>query len=105
MSKAGVLRSGKKSDILDCICFEASATDSCPSVDVLVLDGAAIVHMLMPGNARTFSDYVDSFISLIHGNLKKASRVDVVFDAYHVATVSKLPLEQNVEEGRDETCH
>jgi hypothetical protein len=50
---------------------------------VLVLDGAAIVHMLMPGNARTFSDYVDSFISLIHGNLKKASRVDVVFDVYH----------------------
>ena len=82
LSKAGVLRSGKKSDILDCICTEASLSDSCPAVDAIILDGPAIVHMLTSGSARTFSDYVDFFISHIQVNLKKASRVDVVFDVY-----------------------
>ena len=34
-------------------------TGSSPTVDVITLEGAAIVNMLPPGNARTFSDYAD----------------------------------------------
>jgi len=31
-----------------------------PIVDVKLLDGAAVVHMLNPGTVKTFQEYVDT---------------------------------------------
>ena len=33
-----------------------------PAVDAIILDGPAVVHLLDPRTARTFSDYADTFI-------------------------------------------
>ena len=47
------------------------------------LDGAAIVHMLNPGTAKTFQDYVDMvFTPYISSQLDKTNRVDVIWDMY-----------------------
>ena len=37
-------------------CLSLDVTDM-PAVDVVILDGAALVNMQTPGTARTFSDY------------------------------------------------
>ena len=50
-----------------------------PSVDVTIFDGAALVNMLRPGAAKTFSDYAhDIFIPYISSHLQNVSRVDIV---------------------------
>ena len=85
-----------KSDIV--VCLEAlvpqpagdSATDAEPShvpdspaVDVIILDGAAVVNMLKPGTERTFSEYATHvFLTYITTQLQNAQRVDVVWDEY-----------------------
>ena len=49
LSHGGQLRQGTKSDLLVSLdtCGKASAAR--PQVDALILDGAAMVHMLSPG--------------------------------------------------------
>ena len=54
-----------------------------PNVDAIILDGAAVVHMLHPGTARTFQDYADTvFGSYILSQLQNTNRVDTVWDVY-----------------------
>ncbi len=49
-------RQGKKSDLLTCL--EQSTQPEPPSsLDIKVLDGAAVVHYLSTGNSTTFNDY------------------------------------------------
>ena len=82
LSSGGVLRSTKKSDILECISNATNMSSSYPEVTAIALDGAAIVHMVNPGSSRTFGDFCELFCRYVHGQLKKAERVDVVFDVY-----------------------
>ena len=69
LSNMGKLRLGTKSDIINCLeklvpttdddfmlDVQTPSTDK-PTVDAVILDGAAIVNMLKPGTACTFSDY------------------------------------------------
>ena len=55
----GKLRAGKKSDLLRCLEEANSVNNRClsPTVQVSIVDGAAIVSMLQPATARTFDDY------------------------------------------------
>ncbi|KAJ8372691.1 hypothetical protein AAFF_G00280200 [Aldrovandia affinis] len=54
-----------------------------PPVEVMILDGAAIVNMLAPGNAKTFSEYASLvFLPYITSQLQHTSRVDIVWDEY-----------------------
>ena len=80
------LRSGTKSDLLQCFeVFGASQQQQklTPEVDAILLDGAAVVQMLNPDTATTFQDYADSvFGRFVSSQIAKASRVDVVWDAY-----------------------
>ena len=52
---------------------------------LITLEGATIVNMLLPGNARTLSDYADppqkKFGSSVMNQMKHANRVDV-WDTY-----------------------
>ena len=54
ISDQGSLRSGKKSDILDCLVIPKVAGPS----DVIFkgIDGAAIVHMVQPTKATNFAE-------------------------------------------------
>ena len=97
----GKLRLGAKSDIVGCLekCVPtptpmddsmpdvqprlALEVTSTPTVDAIILDGAAIVNMLKPVTARTFSDYASQiFLPYITTQLQNAQRVDVVWDEY-----------------------
>ena len=84
LSQYGTLRSGNKSDLLFCLERLCPAKAEKPSVDVLLLDGAAIVNMLKPtGACKTFAEYSQFvFIPYVTRELESVKRVDVVWDRY-----------------------
>ena len=54
-----------------------------PTVDALNLDGAAIVNMLKPGTANSFSDYASEvFLPYVTKQLQGVRRLDTVWDEY-----------------------
>lgn len=83
LSQFGNLRSGTKSDIAACLEeYSPSIADS-PVVDVLVLDGAAIICMLKPTGSMTFNQYAENvFLPYLKSRLKDVMRIDVVWDVY-----------------------
>ncbi len=86
LSNMGKLRLGTKSDLVECLedLTPSGDTPSCtPAVEVMILDGAAIVNMLAPCNAKTFSEYASQvFLPYITSQLQHTSRVDIVWDEY-----------------------
>ena len=87
VSDCGKLRKAKnKSDILACFedyipqleCESANSAESAP-----IVDGAALVHMLSPGPAKTFKDYCTTVLwPHVRRLLQSVQRVDIVFDRY-----------------------
>ena len=66
LSNQGSLRSGKKSDILELLQAPTCRSATGAEATVLVLDMAAVVHMVRPTSAKTFSEYIcdSSYITL-----------------------------------------
>ena len=58
LTDRGSLRAGKKSDILQCIGATTGRVGAAQQATVVVLDMAAIIHMVRPTRAKTFSEYV-----------------------------------------------
>jgi hypothetical protein len=51
--------------------------------DCTILDGAAIVHMLKTGSAKTFEEYSETvFIPHLKGYLASTDRLDIIWDRY-----------------------
>ena len=85
LSQMGKLRRGTKYDLVDCLENLVPAQDISPTpvVQVILLDGAAIVNTLRPGFAKTFSDYATHvFLLYITSQLQHVNRLDVVWDEY-----------------------
>ena len=87
LSQMGVIRSGNKSDLLNCLediaPLNESISNATLNVSCTVLDGAAIVNMLRPGTAKTFQDYAaDVFLPYINTQLQYVTRLDIVWDRY-----------------------
>ena len=86
MSQLGVLRTETKSDLLHCLqdlATTVTENGSSPTIQVNILDDAAIVNMLRPGPARTFQNYAtDIFMPYITSQLHRVSRLDIVWDVY-----------------------
>ena len=58
ISVFGDLRFGKKSDLLQCITeINEQSVLVAPDVDVIILDGVAIVNMMRSVDCKTFWDY------------------------------------------------
>ena len=59
LTQNGKLRSGSKSDLVGCLedLVTSQEKTNNPEVQVIILDGSAIVNMLRLGYAKTFSDY------------------------------------------------
>ena len=56
---------------------------STPAVEVIILEGAAIVNMLKPGTSRTFSEYAPKvFLPYISKQLQSVQRLDLIWDEY-----------------------
>jgi hypothetical protein len=59
-----------------------------PPVEVMILDGAAIVNMLVPGNAKTSDKYASLvFLPYIISQMQQTNRVDIVWDEYFQNTL------------------
>ena len=94
LSDSGKLRQGKKSDLLS-ILVQKTQTEVPFSVDVKILDGAAVVHFLSTTGITTFNDYASSvFIPHIMKNLESSKRVDVVWDTYIANSIKESVRER-----------
>ena len=90
ISEFGELRlPSSKADIVSCVqktcslSSEVTAPALMPTVSALIIDGAALVHMLTPGAGITFQEYSDCVVMpYIKTRLGTVSRVDIVFDQY-----------------------
>ena len=85
LSDHGKLRTNSKSDLVDCLEDFTTPVPDPPAVDAIILDGAAVVHLLDPRTARTFKDYADTvFLPYIDTQLQRheAQRIDLVWDTY-----------------------
>jgi hypothetical protein len=75
------MRSGQKSDLIECL--PVAAASECPVVDVRILDAAAVVNMLAPAKCKTFKDYATTvFLPYIIKQAQNVKRVDIVWDRY-----------------------
>ena len=95
MSLHGNLRLGKKSDLLACLETYGESEPTAPAdVDVILLDGAAVVNMLKPGTSKTFDDYSQGiFIPYIKKQLQIATRVEVIWDRYFAQSLKSYARE------------
>ena len=79
----GLIRTGEKRDLLDCLPTNETTLNDSPKVDPKVFDGPAVVHYLQPGTCATYDDYAnDAFVPYMVDELSKVSRVDIVWDIY-----------------------
>ena len=77
-----------KQDLMGCLEALVPKPDVVPSVDIKIVDGAALMHKLDPRKSsihtKTFQDYVQwIFLPYIEHILQDVARVDIVFDVYH----------------------
>ena len=97
----GKLRTGTKSDLVGCLDDLVPTQDLSPTpvVQVVLLDGAAIVNMLRPGFANTFSDYATQvFLPDTTSQLQHVNRLDVVWDEY---IADSLKADTRTRRGKD----
>jgi len=88
ISEFGKLRKARnKCDIVACLedCIPTlQQTLPAESADsALIIDGAALVHMLSPGPSKTFHDYCSVILGpFVDRLLQTVQRLDIVFDQY-----------------------
>ena len=96
LSQGGSLRSGNKSDLLECFAPLYSVHDITDmTVDCCILDGAVVVQMVRPQSGSTFREYKQKcFLPYLRSVINKVQRVDVVFDVYCANSVKTLTREK-----------
>ena len=82
LSDQGKLRSGTKSDVLQCLTIPKLTPSD--DVTVKVLDGPAVVHMVRPTYGTNYQqDVVRHFMPFITNSLTTStSRLDIIWDIY-----------------------
>ena len=88
-----VWESGTKSDLLSCLETNGPGQAQGPSVEALLLDGAAIVNMLKPGASKTFQEYSETvFLPYVINQLRDVERMDVVWERYLLGSLKDSAL-------------
>lgn len=87
LASNGIMHQTSKSDLMECLESLVPQQETVPNVDVKIVDGAALVHMLDPKKSllpvKTFQAYSQSvFLPYIEHMLQDVVRVDVVWDVY-----------------------
>ena len=83
LSQEGQLRFGTKADLIECFEQLVEAKADAPQVTFVILDGAAIVHMLKPGHCKAFIEYASEILlPYILSQLQHQSSRDLVWDHY-----------------------
>jgi len=90
---------------LACLDNIATPQTDCSTVQAIVLDGAAVVQMLHPGQCRTFSGYADKvFMPYVVSWLMKVSRLDLVWDQYLPGSLKAATQEKRGSGVRQSVC-
>lgn len=88
LSDTGNLYPGKKSDLVGILEDIITLPDSQPECDVIIIDGAALVHSLSPKTSNTFEEYaVCDVVPKIQSYSSKYERTDIVFDVYKTSSL------------------
>lgn len=88
LSDTGNLYPGKKSDLVGILENTIALLDSQPECDVIIIDGAALVHSLSPKTSKTFEEYaVRDVVPKIRSYSSKYERTDIVFDVYKTSSL------------------
>ena len=83
LSKDGELRSGKKSDLIDCLVESVTISNVRPLVEGSVIEGAVLVNQIRPTGQKYFSEYFrNRLLPHLQNELKDVTRLDVVWDIY-----------------------
>ncbi|KAK3097011.1 hypothetical protein FSP39_005574 [Pinctada imbricata] len=83
LSQYGSLRTGSKSDLIQCLESGLRVQEEPSNIDMLLIDGAALVNMLLPRGAKTFLEYAETvFIPYIISQLSRVQRIDIIWDVY-----------------------
>ena len=100
LSDRGKLRSGTKSDILGCLPGMPRPGRSLASKEasVIVLDMAAVIHIIKPQRASVFGEYTQMhLLPYLHSQMTDSmTRVDAVWDTY---TEASLKSQTRVKRG------
>ena len=81
LSLMGEMRTGTKSDLLDCLPITSNI--DIPVPEVRILDGAVIVNILPPTGCKTFLDYAEKvFVPYLEYQASNVERLDLVWDVY-----------------------
>ena len=94
LSTEGSINSCTKSDLLRCVMETSAAGDedvTAPDMyDFITIDGGMLIHSL-PGTSvhgKSFDDYFSNvFCPRIHHELKRSTRVDIVWDQYRETSI------------------
>ena len=79
----GKLRFTTKSDLVECLEKFCTTNGEAPSVDVIIIDGAAIINMIKPIGVKTFQEYARHvFLPHIKSQLRNVKRIDIIWDVY-----------------------
>lgn len=93
ISVNGELRSCTKSDLVNVLIqsSENSTSTRAPNVQAKIFDGPAVVHMLNPGQSKTFQDYIERvFLMYAKQELSSVLRIDFVWDVYITDSLKNL---------------
>ena len=105
LSDQGKLRSGTKSDIRGCLpgMSGPGPSPSAKEASVVVLDMAAVIHIIKSQRARVFGEYTQmDLMPYLHSLITdRTTRVDAVWDKYIEA---RLKSQTRVKRGRTAGC-
>ena len=66
-----------------------------PPVDVIILDGAAIINMLKPIGVKTFQEYAPLvFLPYVKSLLRSVTRMDIIWDVYLAGSLKSIAREK-----------
>ncbi len=102
LSDTGNLYPRKKFDLFDILENTIALPDSQPECDVIIIDGAVLVHTLSlsPNTSKTFEEYAvraKDVVPKIWSYSSKYERTDIVFDVYKT---SSLKVEVRLKRGK-----
>lgn len=101
LSEGGKLRSGTKSEILECLpgMPPPGRNEATKQASVLIFDMAAVIHMIRPQKATVFGDYTQAqLLPFLRAQLTDSTtRLDAVWDTY---TASSLKSQTREKRGR-----
>ena len=84
--------------------FDEYRTDTRPSVEALIIDGAAFVNKMEPKHAKTYGNYALALAEKVTNMTRTLTRLDVVFDVYRFDSLKAQTRDERGEGDDFDIC-